>query len=95
MTSADALREIFELSEKMLAAARSYQWEELQRLELEEQALAAQLQTASRQSPLDTSESRRLIQATLNNHDAIYAIAQPMLDDVKILLDALAAPTGK
>jgi hypothetical protein len=95
VTPTDALREIFELSKKMLAAAKSYQWEELQQFELKEQALAAQIKAAPGQNQLHTNESRHLIQAILNNHEAIYSIAQPMLDDMKILLDALAAPPEK
>lgn len=79
----------------MLVAAKSYHWEELQKLEVEEHALAAQIQATLRPNQLDTNESRHLIQVILNNHNAIYSIAQPILEDVKILLDALAAPTGK
>lgn len=95
MTSVDILREIFALSEKMVVAAKSYHWEELQRLVLEEQVLSAKLPAAPHQNKINTDEARRLIIATQNNHDTIYLIAQPLLDDVKILLDALAAPTGK
>lgn len=86
------LHTISEISEKMLAATRSSQWDDLLALEARERELIGHFRSLT--GSIDREISRQLIRSILNNHSAIMALAQPLHQDLKVLLEAFPEATG-
>lgn len=95
MNKLDCLQAIAALSEKMLTAARDSRWHDVELLEGEERQLASQLATLPL-SGIDTNgkQQRRFLEAALQNHAAISAIADPLHADLKALLEAFPETAG-
>lgn len=97
MDKIDCLSAILTLSERMLVAARKSDWEAVEVLEVEQRALGRQLTSL----PLPNSDStgarqRQLIEETLLNHAAIFAVAAPLHRDLEMLLkDFAEAPKNE
>lgn len=78
----------------MLDAARLSDWEALQRLEAEERAQIDQWRSMTVAGLALDAEQQRLLQATLERHDAILALARPLHQDLKTLLEAFPEAAG-
>lgn len=85
------LRLATDISEKMVSAAASQDWEMLVLLEAEERALLQGAPLAS--SPNSSQETTEQIKKILANHEIIKAQVDPLLKDIQILLDQLSAPS--
>lgn len=81
------LQAIADLSEEMLAAARTSKWDSLQALEAKERGLLALLRSLT--SLTDIGRQKNLTQTILDNHSAIATFIQPLHHDLKMLLEAL------
>ena len=88
------LRAVATLSERMLDAARISDWETLQRLEAEERTQIGQWRSLTTTGVLVDAEQKRLLHAILERHDAILALAKPLHQDLKTLLEAFPEAAG-
>ena len=80
-----------DISEKMVSAAASQDWEKLVLLEAEERVL---LQNAPPAASPDSGKEKTLqIKRILANHEIIKSQVEPLLKDIQILLDQLSAPS--
>lgn len=94
MNQVDSLKKIVQLSEEMLVAARSYRWNEVVTIEARESQLIGEIALQSALFTSDVDDIRNAIQLILNNHTAISAIAEPLHQDLRILLESFPEPPG-
>lgn len=80
-----------DISEKMVSAAASQDWEKLVLLEAEERVLLQAPPPAA--SPDSGKEKTLQIKRILANHEIIKSQVEPLLKDIQILLDQLSAPS--
>lgn len=88
MSRVTLLQAALTVAESMLQLAQDYQWDALAEKEKEERALCAQIQAITPSSTAPSATETQLAREIIALHGRILEIAEPMHEDLRILLQA-------